>query len=164
MLSVHGRSHSHSHWQIHHARHSEPLHYQREVLRRCVSKGRVGEQIADMEMVRGSLAVAAMDGLVYAMGGGQPGVNLNSIEIFTPATNTWTPGPSMAASRFTTAGAALGSAIYMTGGFDGAQYLNSVEMLDPRTGTWHTVRLLPTRQFHGAIEFNRACWVFWKCP
>ena len=101
-----------------------------------------------MEKVRGSLAVAAMDGLVYAMGGGQPGVNHNSIEIFTPATNTWTPGPSMSASRFTTAGAALGSAIYMTGGFDGVQYLNSVEMLDPRTSTWHTVHLLSAFLVH----------------
>lgn len=92
--------------------------------------------------MRGSLAVAALDGRIYAMGGGQPGINHDSIEIFSPDVNTWAPGPKMAASRFTTAGATLGSAIYITGGFDGS-YLNSVEMLDPRVGRWQPVRPHP---------------------
>jgi hypothetical protein len=93
-----------------------------------------------MEKVRGSLAVAALDGRIYAMGGGQPGVNHDSIEEFSPDVNTWAPGPKMGAQRFTTAGATLGLAIYITGGFDGVQYLNSVEMLDPRVGHWQSVR------------------------
>lgn len=74
------------------------------------------------------------------MGGGQPGVNHDTTEVFNLAANAWSPGPRMTAARFTTAGAALGSAIYMTGGFDGTQYLNSAEMLDPRVGQWQLVR------------------------
>lgn len=42
-------------------------------------------QLADMKEARGSLAVVALQGRVYALGGGQPGVNLDSIEVPAPS-------------------------------------------------------------------------------
>jgi hypothetical protein len=105
-------------------------------------------QLMEMSEARGSLAVAALNNLIFAIGGGcasdgGPMHNHESVEIFDPNLNTWTAGPNMAYARFTTACAALGGALYVGGGFNGTQYLNSVEMLDPRVGKWMPVRMLP---------------------
>ena len=42
-------------------------------------------QMADMHETRGSLAVVALHGKVYALGGGHPKINLDSIEVRSPA-------------------------------------------------------------------------------
>ena len=101
-----------------------------------------GMQVADMSQERGSLGVAEVGGLIYAMGGGTGGpnsANLDTVEVFTPDLNAWHNGPSMHEQRFTTSGAALNGALYVTGGFDGSAYLSTAESLDPRAGRWKLV-------------------------
>ena len=94
-----------------------------------------------MAQERGSLGVAEVGGLIYAMGGGTGGpnsVNLDTIEVFTPDLNAWQSGPSMHEQRFTTSGGAVNGALYVTGGFDGIAYLSTAECLDPvlANGNW----------------------------
>lgn len=99
-------------------------------------------QVADMREERGSLGVAEVDGLIYAMGGGRGGpsqANLDTVEVFTPDLNAWSPGPKLHEQRFTTSAAAMTGAIYITGGFNGSAYLRTAERLDPRVGAWQPV-------------------------
>ena len=116
-----------------------------------------------MAQERGSLGVAEVGGLIYAMGGGTGGpnsVNLETIEIFTPDLNAWHSGPSMHEQRFTTSGGAVNGSLYVTGGFDGTAYLSTAECLDPRAGKWKLVpsqnplscRTLP----HGLLQQSSA--------
>ncbi len=92
-----------------------------------------------MKEVRGSLAAAALGGKIYAIGGGQPSINLDSCEVFDPEVNAWLPGPLLNAQRFTTAAAVCHGCIYVAGGYSGAAYLRSMERLDPRQGKWQMV-------------------------
>lgn len=97
-----------------------------------------------MHEARGSLAVASLNDLIFAVGGGctvdsGPMQNHRSVEVFDPSINAWTMGPEMACARFTTSCVEVGGALYVCGGFDGTQYLNSTERLDPRIGTWQPV-------------------------
>ena len=55
--------------------------------------------MASMQDERGSLAVATLDDKVYAIGGGGPGVQLNSVEILDPAVNAWMPCKSLRTAR-----------------------------------------------------------------
>ena len=99
-----------------------------------------------MKQERGSLGVAEVAGLIYAIGGGWGGeqsVNLDTVEVFNPQLNAWNPGPKMHEQRFTTSAAALNGTIYTTGGFDGSAYLRTAERLDPRVGAWQPVCVSP---------------------
>ena len=55
--------------------------------------------MATMTAERGSLAAATMDDKVYAIGGGGPGLQLNSVEILDPANNIWMPCKSLRTAR-----------------------------------------------------------------
>lgn len=54
----------------------------------------------DMDTERGSLAAVSLDGKVYALGGGSPGVQLNSAEILDPNVNVWMKCKSLHYPRF----------------------------------------------------------------
>ena len=115
-----------------------------------------------MKEERGSLGVAEVGGLIYAMGGGWGGpqsVNLDTVEVFTPELNAWSPGPKMHEQRFTTSATAVNGAIYIMGGFNGSAYLMTAERLDPRVGAWQPVcttvsqtQILPHRQLLRCIS------------
>ena len=45
-----------------------------------------------MSTVRGSLAAAVLDGKVYAIGGGQPSISLETTEIYDPTLDTFMAG------------------------------------------------------------------------
>jgi Kelch motif len=45
-----------------------------------------------MSTVRGSLAAAVLDDKVYAIGGGRPGISLDTTEIYDPTLNTFMAG------------------------------------------------------------------------
>ena len=45
-----------------------------------------------MSTVRGSLAAAVLDDKVYAIGGGRPGISLETTEIYDPTLDTFMAG------------------------------------------------------------------------
>lgn len=49
-------------------------------------------QAPEMSTVRGSLAAAVLDDKVYAIGGGRPGISLETTEIYDPTLDTFMAG------------------------------------------------------------------------
>ncbi|KAK9839757.1 hypothetical protein WJX84_002317 [Apatococcus fuscideae] len=110
-----------------------------------------------MQIERGSHALVALpnEGQLWALGGGQPNRQLDSVEIYHPYRDAWFDGPPLPCPRFATSAAYLHGCIYMLGGFDGRQYLSSVVRLDPREGIWHPVAdMLEKRGSHACTVWN----------
>ena len=99
---------------------------------------------APLLTARQSLALAAANGKLYAIGGqdrdGQP---LAVVEEYNPATDAWTRRADMPTPRSGLAAAVVGGKIYAIGG-QAATILATVEEYDPATDTWTTRAALPT--------------------
>jgi len=99
---------------------------------------------------RDGLGAATVGGLVYAIGGKHCGgmncgSGLSDVEVFDPATWTWSPGPALPVPVSDVyATAAYGTDIYVLGGFDGASVVNDVQVLDTTTMTWSPGPSMPT--------------------
>jgi hypothetical protein len=92
---------------------------------------------------------------VYAIGGySSPGVAVNTVEAYSPATNTWATLPSLPTARYYLAGATApcprghglaGTCVYAIGGFSSPGFaLNTVQAYSPATNTWATLPSEPT--------------------
>ncbi|MCH8157322.1 MAG: hypothetical protein IID18_06165, partial [Nitrospinae bacterium] len=89
---------------------------------------------------------------IYVVGGmATNGASLSSVEIYTPGSNNWSTGPSMATRRDNPGSAVLDGNLYIFGGrtrnADGSVVdgtLSSVEMLNPSSGNWTSRAAMPT--------------------
>lgn len=100
---------------------------------------------APMPTGRGSLATSVVDGKIYAVGGnmgpGLWGETSAAVEMYDPATDTWTVRASMPAPRDTLATAVLDGKIYALGGGEvkGTEQwetFRTVNIYDPTMDTW----------------------------
>ena len=93
-------------------------------------------------------AVAGPDGKIYAIGGSttstldQTGYS-SVVEVYTPATDSWTTAAPMNTPRVGLAAAVSGGKIYAFGGYGkttgySPRYLVTVEAYDPVSNTWST--------------------------
>jgi hypothetical protein len=55
--------------------------------------------MASMADERGSLGAVALDGKIYAIGGGKPKVQLDAVEVLDPNVNQWMRVKSMISAR-----------------------------------------------------------------
>ncbi|PRW59406.1 kelch 1 [Chlorella sorokiniana] len=94
------------------------------------------QELAPLQVARGSLAAAVAGGYLFVYGGGKPNEQYNVVEWYDPTSNRWLPGPPLQRKRFALGGAAMDGAIYAVGGYDGSTYLDCAERLDPRTDRW----------------------------
>jgi N-acetylneuraminic acid mutarotase len=95
---------------------------------------------------RGSHAVAAMNGRIYAVGGGNgPNQFLDSLEEYDPGMDSWSvKAPMPGGVRAGPGAAAVGGKLYVIGGIDGAfASSDRNEVYDPTTDTWSTKAPLP---------------------
>jgi hypothetical protein len=123
---------------------------------------------ASMQVARGNLGVAAVNGKIYAIGGStESGLNPRSVGIdykakgwvadtneeYDPATDTWTFKTPMPTPRYGFAIVAYQNKIYCIGGasnfqppngFYGAILTRANEVYDPATDTWETKVSMPT--------------------
>lgn len=94
------------------------------------------------------------DGKIYVMGGclppssdpgGPPSAILTTIQVYSPATDSWSTGTSMPVPRhqFSVIPAADGN-MYIIGGTDGNTELNRVDVYNPQTKTWKAAAPMPT--------------------
>jgi uncharacterized delta-60 repeat protein len=100
------------------------------------------------------------DGRVLVAGGNDDangqGIFLSSVEIYNPATGTWTAGPSLGTAREGHSATLMpdGRVLVVAGAGNGNTYLTSAELYDPSIGKWtptvgfsprlrHTATLLP---------------------
>ncbi|MDR0569848.1 MAG: S8 family serine peptidase, partial [Clostridiales Family XIII bacterium] len=96
-----------------------------------------------MTTPRGNLAAVALNGKIYALGGGgSRGARSKTAEAYDPKTDRWETAPAMKKERGAFAAFAFGGKIYAIGGDD----VGTVETFDPATGNWS---LLP-----GAMPYN----------
>ena len=102
---------------------------------------------------------AVLDGKLYAIGGGEPKPppsEVTRIDVYDPATDTWTIGaiPDMP-TRTTHLGPTcpvLNGKIYKIGGWNGYHALSTVEVYDSATGTWSTETSMPTARWEPAYD------------
>ncbi len=109
---------------------------------------------ANLEMPRDDFGTAVVDGRIYVLGGmtGERGNNLDTTEIYDPATNRWSPGPPLTVGRSSHRAVAVGSTIYVTGGSAVERRpTDLVEALDTTTGRWRRLAPLPTPRFGHAL-------------
>ncbi|KAH9627698.1 hypothetical protein HF086_016852 [Spodoptera exigua] len=96
--------------------------------------------LAPMNTHRHGLGVAVLgDGPnspVYAVGGHDGWIYLNSVERWDACSRTWTIVSPMTGARSTCGVAALRGRLYAVGGRDGGACLRSVECYDPATNHW----------------------------
>jgi N-acetylneuraminic acid mutarotase len=92
---------------------------------------------SEMPTPRRSLSTSALDGMIYAIGGYVPGVSghpgVATVEVYDPATDTWTTAPDMPTRRFGLRTSVVNGKIYVIGGMDswpGSAY-RPVEEYDP---------------------------------
>jgi N-acetylneuraminic acid mutarotase len=100
------------------------------------------------------------DGRVLVAGGNDDangqGIFLSSVEIYNPATGTWTAGPSLGTAREGHSATLMpdGRVLVVAGAGNGNTYLTDAELFDPSIGKWtaagsnsprlrHTATLLP---------------------
>jgi hypothetical protein len=79
------------------------------------------------------------DNKIYVMGGYEEerGEPFSTVEIYDPATDTWSPGPSLPIATRGAAGAYVDGKIYLFGGFT-LEDSAIVQVLDIAAGTWTT--------------------------
>ena len=84
-----------------------------------------------MSVTRVYLGMGVMGGLIYAVGGYSENFNNHaSVEVYTPANNSWHSVAYMAVMRYGVAVGVLGNTLFATGGRNGDTYaLGSVEAL-----------------------------------
>ena len=105
------------------------------------------------------LGVDSVNHLLYAVGGATaaPDYNaLDTVEVYDPATDSWTPKQHLNTPRGAPAVAAVNGKIYAIGGqIEKGEVIDSVEEFDPDANTWTTkasvmphprnrIRLLPS--------------------
>lgn len=104
-------------------------------------------------------ATATFNGKLYVMGGQRtdsgvvPGPSTNLLEIYDPATDTWTTGNPMPTARMGLVAAVANGKIYAIGGrTDGfsTSAVGTVEQLDPATGLWTSKNPMPIARYFAA--------------
>lgn len=115
------------------------------------------EARAALQIPRGNLGLVAVDGRLFAIGG-TTGEAVSVVEMYEPATDTWSFRAPMAHPREGAAIAAVGDTIYVFGGFGGRGYdsgslrdrigagesfRGDVEAYDVPTNTWRSLPRLP---------------------
>ena len=126
---------------------------------------------AAMPTARYDLAVAAVNGKLYAIGGTTINASATmealhaNVEEFDPATNTWITKAPLPAVRGNYAAVAMNGKIYVMGGlananYDTTSYTNTNYEYDPVSNTWSTKAPMPTaRVAHVAAAVNGKIYV-----
>jgi N-acetylneuraminic acid mutarotase len=113
--------------------------------------------VAPMNTPRAFPAAATLNGKLYALGGftliGSNIQTLNSVEVYDPVSNSWSPAPAMPTARQALAAAVSGGKIFALGGTtDFLRPMPTAEIFDPNTNAWTATAPMPTaRTGPGAV-------------
>ncbi|GBP42338.1 Kelch-like protein 5 [Eumeta japonica] len=106
--------------------------------------------LASMNTHRHGLGVAVLgdspNSPVYAVGGHDGWIYLNSVERWDACSRTWSLVAPMTGARSTCGVAALRGKLYVVGGRDSGTCLRSVEVYDPSTNHWTTCAPMSKRR------------------
>jgi len=114
--------------------------------------------LPSMPTARNHVGAGAIDGKLYVVGGRFGGGFFteltDTLEIYDPATRTWTAGPPAPTIRSGMSSAVIGHCLYIFGGelnpADPRGVFPQTEAFDAHTGTWYELTPMPT-PMHGQI-------------
>jgi N-acetylneuraminic acid mutarotase len=120
---------------------------------------------ADMPTARHSLAVAVLNGLLYAVGGNDGNGSVPAVEVYDPATDTWSARAPMSEDRALLSAAAVGGRIYAMGGSrqtaSTSRDLSDNEEYDPATDTWTARTRVPVDMAgQAAVALGERLYIF----
>lgn len=124
-----------------------PMALVQALAQQALAQDGVWNQLAPLQEARQEIAVAELEGKLYAIGGfGVGGGTLASAEVYDPATNRWTKLPPLPVGVNHPAAAALGGKVYVLGGYRQglAQPTQAVQVYDPATNQWSQGTPMPT--------------------
>ncbi len=117
--------------------------------------------LTPMPTERLRFATAVLNGLVYVLGGGDesapviPRPPVTTVEIYDPATDSWTTGPSMLVAVSEHMAAAVSGKIYVIGGKpDLGVAMDTVQEYDPATQTWTLKTAMPDSRYAAAVSVH----------
>lgn len=103
---------------------------------------------ASMPTGRCCLGAAAIDGIIYAVGGEVLSIGqgqLATLEVYDPASNTWQTRSPAPHTKSAAAVAAIDGKLYVTGGFIASGAPDAAtDIYDPATDTWSSGAPMPT--------------------
>ncbi|VDI02695.1 kelch-like protein 20, partial [Mytilus galloprovincialis] len=112
----------------------------------------VWTEVAPMNIARSELGLVMLglawfglvmlDGFMYAIGGWDGNVRLDSVEYYNIETNVWTVIPPMKIALTSPACVSLNGMLYVTGGavLEDGDGIDIVQLFNPRTQTWSEMR------------------------
>jgi hypothetical protein len=118
---------------------------------------------------RAGLAVTACRDKIWAIGGNtmiyQDQRIVDRVEVYDPATDTWTPGPALPRRIQGPTVATHNRLIYLTGGISDADpdriCRSETYVLDPDVGCWESLAPVPTgRESSGVVVLNDLIYTF----
>lgn len=103
------------------------------------------QEESPVSIARARLAVVAVNGYIYAIGGEVPGGGFTgAVEVYDPTRRTWTPKATKPAPVANVGGAVLGGQIYVPGGSISSEAVTDVmEVYDPVADRWTRAAPLP---------------------
>jgi hypothetical protein len=102
------------------------------------------ESKAQMPTARARLAVVSYDGAIYAIGGDTEEGPSGAVEVYDPATDSWSRRASKPRPVRNVGAAVLDGLIYVPGGFDATnQVIAVVDVYDPGADAWSEASALP---------------------
>src|SRR6266508_4177754 len=116
--------------------------------------------LAPMPTPRGEVAVAALDGRIYVIGGYKTDFSdpQKTLFVLDPSTNAWIQAAEMPTARGGHAASVFLGEIYAIGGADAdGENIPSVEVYDPATDTWRSGSELGTPRDHLAAASTVEC-------
>ncbi len=119
----------------------------------CIqNKWRLAESMITM---RSRVAVAVLQGKLYAIGGYNGLERLSTVEVFEPDVKKWKRVSSISKPRSALGSAVLNNRLYVCGGYDGFQSSDTVEMYEPKTNKWSVISTMKKhRSASGITAFN----------
>jgi len=78
------------------------------------------------------------------------GASAGKVQIYDPATNTWTVGAPAPYAGGSIATALIGGKVYIAGGIVGSTTVSTAAVYDPATDTWATMASMPAGRNHAA--------------
>lgn len=105
----------------------------------------VWTEVAPMNVARSELGLVMLDGYMYAIGGWDGNVRLDSVEYYNIDTNMWTIVPPMKMALTSPACVALNGMLYVTGGavLEDGDGIDTVQLYNPNLQTW--IEMAPMR-------------------
>lgn len=105
--------------------------------------------VAPLPAPLSDVAVAALDGVLYACGGLVPdGSAVASVSAYDPATDAWTKRAPLPSARGGAAAAAFAGRLYVAGGLRDGIAVGDFAAYDPASDTWTTLPVMPHSRHH----------------